>query len=113
MANNIVGKVWSVDTSTAAATAIITSQQVCIHSIRVRFTTAAAGSLTITAFRPDMTPPNSVQEVLLDLKTTAASTAVVWSLDEQYLFGDQTFPGLVKTVSVNVDTIYVVTGNPR
>ena len=106
MANLLTGKVWSLDT----VVGIVSSQNVCIHSIRVRFTTAGVGSCVITAFRPDVAGSNNVNEVLLDLKTTAASTAVAWVLDEQYHFGDQTFPGLVKTVSVNVDTIYVVTG---
>ena len=109
MADIITGKVWSLDT--VAAT--VTTQNLCIHSIRVRFTTAGVGSLIMTAFRADVGSANAVQEVLLDLKTTAASTAVAWLLDEQYTFGDQTFKGLVKTTLVNVDTIYVVTGVPK
>ena len=109
MANILTGKVWSLDTVVGA----VTTANIFIHSIRVRFTTAGAGSCVITAYRPDSGPGNAVQEVLLDLKTTAASTAAVYILDEQYTFGDQCFSGLFKTVSVNVDTIYVVTGNPR
>ena len=109
MANIISGKVWSLDTVIGT----VSTTDVCIHSIRVRFTTAGVGSFVVTAFRPDVTPTNAVQETILDLKTTAASTAVAWLLDEQYLFGDQTFKGFVKSVSVNVDTVYVVTGNPR
>jgi len=109
MANNLNGKIWSLDTATGA----VTTAPVCIHSIKVRFTTGAAGSLIITAFRPDTTPTNSANEVILDLKTTAASTAVAYVLDEQYSYGDQTFTGLFKTVSVNVDTIYIVTGVPK
>lgn len=109
MANLTNGKVWSLDT----AVGVVSTNPVCIHSIRVRFTTAAAGSLVITAFRPDVTSGNSVQETLLDLKTSAASTAAVWSFDQQYFFDSQTFAGLQKTVSVSVDTIYVVTTNPK
>lgn len=109
MPNIITGKVWSLDT----VVGIVSTTDVCIHSIRVRFTTAGAGSFVATAYRPDVSGSNNVQEVLIDLKTTAASTAVAWTLDEQYLFGDQTFKGFVKTLSVNVDTVYVVTGVPK
>lgn len=109
MANILFGKVWSLDTAAGA----VTTNPVCIHSIRVRFTTAGIGSCIITANRFDPSSANVVQEVLLDLKTTAASTAAAYLLDSQYTFGDQTFQGLSKLVSVNVDTIYVVTTNPK
>jgi len=110
MVNTITGKIWSLDTTTG----IVATNPVCIHSIRVRFTTAGAGSFQMTAYRPDSASgANATQEMLLDLKTTAASTAAVYILDAQYLFGDQTFPGLVKTLCVNVDAIYVVTGVPK
>jgi hypothetical protein len=106
MANIITGKVWSLDTVAGP----VTQSQVIIHSIRVRFTTAGAGSCIITSSKPDVTTgQNATQEVLLDLKTTAASTAAAYMLDQQFTFGDQTFQGLTKLVSVNVDTIYVVT----
>lgn len=109
MANLISGKVWSIDTTAA----VITQIPVCIHSIRVRFTTAAAGSFIMTTNRPDVAGSNNVQEVLLDLKTTAASTAAVFSLDQQWFFDSQTFQGLAKTVCVNVDTVYIVTTNAK
>ena len=110
MADITFGKVWSLDT----AVGIVSTSQVCIHSVRVRFTTAGAGSCILATVRPDVTGgTHAVQEVLLDLKTTAASTATAYVLDREYFFGDQTFAGLQKTVSVNVDTIYVVTSNPR
>ena len=101
MANTITGKVWSLDT----VVGIVTTNPVNIHSIRVRFTTAGAGSFVITT-----APSDGTRETILDLKTTAASTATVYVLDSQYLFGSQYFNGLLKSVSVNVDTIYVVTG---
>ena len=110
MANILTGKVWSLDTATGA----VTTSLVYIHSIRVRFTTAGVGSCVITGNRYDVNESgNNVQEVLLDLKTTAASTAVAYILDAQYTFGDQAFQGLRKLTSVNVDTIYVVTASPR
>lgn len=108
MANITFGKVWSLDTIVG----MVTQNPTCIHSIIVRFTTAAAGSLVLTTARPDVSGTNNVQEVLLDLKTTAASTAAAYILDKQYLMGNQTFAGLTKLVSANVDTIYVITGNP-
>ena len=107
MANIITGKIWSLDT----VAGVVTTGDVCIHSIIVRFTTAGSGSCIITGFNPSTTSTNSAVEVLLDLKTTAASTAAVFILDKQYLMGDQTFKGLVKSILVNVDTIYVITGN--
>lgn len=110
MANILTGKVWSLDTVAGS----VTTAGVYIHSIRVRFTTAGIGSCVITAYRPDSASgTNATQEVLLDLKTTAASTAAAYILDAQYTFGDQHFQGLSKLTSVNVDTIYVVTANPR
>lgn len=109
MANLTFGKVYSLDTAVGA----VTQNPVCIHSIRVRFTTAGAGSCIITTNRPDTAGTNNVQEVLLDLKTTAASTATVFSLDQQWFFDSQTFQGLTKSVCVNVDTIYVVTTNAK
>ena len=109
MANITAAKIWSLDT----VVGVVTTGNVYVHSIRVRFTTAGVGSCIITAARPDTTSANTTQEVLLDLKTTAASTAAAYILDYQYTFGDQMFTGLNKTVSVNVDTIYVVTATPR
>lgn len=108
MANILTGKVWSLDTVVGA----VTTAQLYIHAIRVRFTTAGAGSCVITANRIN---EEEAQEVLLDLKTAGGATALttVFSLDQQYTFGDQMFAGLNKLTSVNVDTIYVVTGNPR
>lgn len=104
MANTITGKIWSLDT----ATGVVSTGPVNIFSIRVRFTTAGAGSLLITT-----TPrEGSTAETLLDLKTTAATSAAAYVLDQQYLFGGQYFNGIQKTLSVNVDTIYVITGIP-
>jgi len=102
MANSLVGKVWSLDT----AVGLVTSDPVNIHAIHIRFTTAGVGSCVITTAPKEGTAATT----LLDLKTTAASTAAVYILDERYTFGDQFFDGLKKTVSVNVDTIYIITG---
>ena len=105
MADAITGKVLSLDT----VVQVVSRMPVTIHSIRVRFTTAGAGSCVITSMPGEGLPA----ETLLDLKTTAASTAAAYILDTQYTFGDQTFMGLRKTISVNIDTIYVVTSYPR
>lgn len=102
MADSIKGKVWSLDT----VAGVVTTAPVNIHAIHVRFTTAAAGSCIITTAPQEGT----LAETILDLKTTAASTAAVYILDERYTFGDQYFNGLRKSVCVNVDTIYVITG---
>ena len=106
MANALNGKVWSLDTTVQ----IVTSGNILINAIHVRFTTAGVGSLIMTT--ATLSSDNTYNDVILDLKTTAASTAVVYALDTRYTFGDQTFPGLRTKVSVNVDTIYVITGNP-
>jgi len=112
MANIISGKVWSLDTTTALTSAgLVTTNPVTIHAIHIRFTTAGAGSCVITdcPVTTDYTSGNTI----IDIKTTAATSAAVYILDNRYTMGDQTFVGLKKTVCVNVDTIYIITGNPR
>jgi len=97
MADVIKGKVWSLDT----AAGVVTTGDVVIHSIMVAFTTAAAGSFQLTFGNG----------TLLDLVTTAASTAAVWDTTKQYYFGDQTFQGpITKALCVNVKSIYIITG---
>lgn len=103
MANNIKGKVWSLDT----AVGTVTNLPVNIFSIRIRWTTAGVGSCILTTL-----PTEGVGETILDLKTTAASSAAAFILDAEYLYGGQYYTGLAKAVCVNVDTIYIVTGIP-
>ena len=98
MANVITGKVWSLDTIAG----LVSANPVTIHSIQVRFTTAGAGSCIIST-------SNGTADVILDMITTAASTAVVWSTDIFQDFGQQTFAGLQKVLMVNVQTVYVIT----
>ena len=97
MANLTSSKIWSLDT----VAGVVTDKPIGIHAIHVRFTTAGAGSCVLTTF-------NST-DVILDLQTTAASTAVVWSKDIRQTFGDQAFVGLNKLLMVNVETVYIVT----
>ena len=111
MANIIFGKVWSLDTTVAYTSAgIVTDNPVNINSIIVRFTTAGAGSCIMTT--SSLSSDNTYNDVILDLKTTASTSATVYQLDSRWTFGDQYFQGLRKKVCVNVDTIYVITGNP-
>ena len=104
MANNIKGKVWSLDT----AVGVVTTDPVTIHAVQVRFTTAGAGSFqmltNISAY------DNSVGNPLIDVTSVATSTANAFQLTQIIPLGDQTFYGLKKVLSVNVDTIYVITG---
>lgn len=102
MANTITGKIWSLDT----VAGFVTNNNLCIHSIRVRFTTAGAGALVINSAPPE----GKNVETLLDLKTTTASTAAAYMLDQQFFFGEQTFQGISKVTCTNVDSIYIVTG---
>ena len=101
MADKITGKVWALDT----VAGLVSSNPVAIHTIRVRFTTAAAGSCQLST--KDST------DLILNVETTAASTAAVWDLTREYSMGDQTFEGLRKVLSVSVDTIEIVTAVPR
>ena len=111
MVNITMGKVWSLDTTVSLTSAgLVTDNPVCIHAIKVRFTTAGAGSCVMTT--SSLSSDNTYNDVILDLKTTAATSATVYTLDSQWSFGDQHFSGLRKKVCVNVDTIYVITGNP-
>ena len=101
MANVITGKVWALDT----VVGLVTDGPVNIHNMRISFTTAGAGSCILSTGL-------STADEILNIKTTAASTAVVWHTTREYSFGNQTFQGLRKVLMVNVDTIQVVTGNP-
>ena len=101
MANTITGKVWSLDT----VAGLVSGNPVGIHEIRIAFTTAGAGSCIIST-------AISTADEILNIKTTAASTAVVWHTTKCYSFGDQFFTGLQKVLMVNVDTIQVVTCKP-
>ena len=112
MANIITGKVWSLDTTTAFSSAgIVTTNPVYIDKIRVRFTTAGAGSFILKDCPSTFNYTSTM--TILDLKTTAATSAAVYTLDYEFSLGYQCFQGLMKTVCVNVDTIYIITCNPR
>lgn len=106
MANIIAGKVWSIDT----VANIVTDNPVNIDSIMVRFVTGGAGSCVLTT--SSLSSDNTYNDVILDLKTTAATSAIVYTLDSKWSFGSQYFQGLRKKVMVNVDTVYVITGIP-
>ena len=103
MADLITGKVWNLDT----VTGVVTTGNVNIHAIYVRFTTAAAGSCRIVT---NVTVENSSSdERLVDCVTATTDTTNATQLNQFYTFGDQTFRGLKKTLSVNVATILVFT----
>ena len=102
MANTITGKVWSLDT----VAGLVSGNPVGIHEIRISFTTVAAGSCIIST-------GVSTADEILNIKTTAASTAVVWHTTKCFSYGDQTFQGLNKVLMVNVDTLSVVTCIPK
>ena len=111
MPNSVFGKIWSLDTTVALTSAgLVTDNPVNIHSIIVRFVTGGAGSCVMTT--SSLSSDNTYNDVILDLKTTAATSAAVYTLDSSWSFGSQYFSGLRKKVCVNVDTIYVITGNP-
>lgn len=107
MANIITGKVWQLDT----VANVVSTMPVTIHSITVRFTTAGAGSCRIVT---GITSENSSSdERIVDAVCIATSTANAFQLTQTFTFGDQTFRGIKKTLSVNVDTILLVTGVPN
>ena len=108
MANNLLGKVWSLDT----VAGVITTGGCYIHSIQVRFTTAAAGSFQLLE---GITAENNSTggRMLLDCTSTSTSTANDFQVNQVYTYGDQYFSGLKKTLSVNVETVYIVTCNPK
>ena len=102
MANDTTRKIWSLDT----VDGVVSQDGAYIHSIIVRMTTAAAGSFQMT-FGKDGAK-------LLDIETTAASTAVVWNTSKQYFFGDQYFEGPIKKIlTISVDTVYVITSSGK
>lgn len=107
MANTITGKVWQLDT----VTGVVSTSPVTIHGIYVRFTTAAAGSCQIVT---GVTSENSSSdERIIDCVTATTDTSNATQLNQFYTFGNQTFRGLKKTLSVNVATILVITCNPE
>lgn len=106
MADTITGKVWNLDT----VAGVVTTGNVCIHAIYVRFTTAAAGSCRIVT---SITGENtSSDDRIIDCVTATTDTSNATQLNQVYTFGNQTFRGLKKTLSVNVATILVYTANP-
>lgn len=106
MGNIITGKVWSLDTVAGAATGIVATSPVCIHSIQVRFTTAGAGSFQLST----NSSQGSANDIILDCVSLAMSTANAYHTNQVYTYGDQTFLGLKKVLSVNVETVYIITG---
>lgn len=101
MADVITGKIWSLDT----VVGLVSANPVGIHEIRIAFTTAGAGSCIISTGL-------STADEILNIKTTAASTAVVWHTTKCFSYGDQFYQGLRKVLMVNVDTLSVVTCKP-
>ena len=101
MADTITGKVWALDT----VAGLVSSLPVGIHSIRVRFTTAGAGSCQLSTV-------NSA-DLIVNCITTAASTAVVFDPIVSFTMGNQIYNGLQKVLMVNVGTIEVVTCVPH
>lgn len=107
MAHDLSGKVWSIDSGTAE----ITLNPVTIHGIKVRFTTAGAGScLIVTGVTQE---DGTVGAKLFDGKTVATSTANAFELTQFVTYGNQTFQGLRLILAVNVDTIQIITCNPQ
>ena len=106
MANATSGKVWSLDTVSGAVTGIVSTNPVCIHSIQVRFTTAGAGSFQLATY----SGIGTANDIILDCVSLATSTANAYLTNQVYTYGDQTFMGLKKILTVNVESIYIVTG---
>lgn len=104
MANATTGKVWSLDTTLG----IVSSNPVNIHSFLVTFTTAGAGQFVAKTYPKE----GSAAETIIDISTTAASTAAAFFATQQILMGGQYFSGLQKTTCTNVGTVYVITGIP-
>lgn len=102
MADIITGKVWLLDT----VAGFVSSNPVTIHAIHVKFTTAGAGACVLST-------ANTPGDIILDLTTTAASTAVVFDTTVRYTFGDQVFLGLRKVTCTNISTIHIVTCNQK
>ena len=106
MGGILTGKVWQINT----AADVVTTNVVYIHSIQVVFTTAGAGSCRIVT---GITAENtSSDERIVDAVSTATSTANNFQTNQVFTYGNQMFRGLKTTLSVNVDTILVVTCNP-
>ena len=107
MADSITGKIWNLDT----VVGVVSTSPVYIHGIYVQFTTAGAGSCRIVT---GITNENSSSdERVIDAVSTATATANAFQLNQFYTFGNQSFRGLKKTLSVNVATILVITCVPN
>ena len=101
MPDVINGMVWTLDT----VAGLVSNNPVYIDKIRVSFTTAGVGSCVLTT-------ANSADRIL-DVVTTAASSAAVWDTTREYSFGRQAYAGLRKLALVNVRVIEVVTCGPK
>ena len=107
MADDLTGKVWSLDT----VVGVVTRDPVNVHSVILRFTTAGAGSFTMLTNISSSDSSNG--KPFCSAKTVATSTANAEQLTQVFTYGDQEFQGLKKTLCVNVDSILVVTGRAR
>ena len=107
MPHDLTGKVWAIDSGTAA----ITANPVYVHGVKVRFTTAGAGSCTIVT--GITSGGGTVGTPFFDGKTVATSTANAFELTQFVTYGNQSFPGLRLILAVNVDTIQIITCNQQ
>ena len=106
MPHDLTGKVWAIDSGTA----FITSSPVCIHGVKVRFTTAGAGSCLIVT--NITTEESTVGKPFFNAKTVSTATSNAFELTQFCTYGNQTFHGLRLALAVNVDTIQIITCNP-
>lgn len=107
MSDTITGQVWSLDT----VVGVVTTAPVCIHGIYVRFTTAGAGSFQMLTNITNV--ESSTGKPLIDCASTATATANAFQCTQFFTLGDQFFQGLKKTLSVNVETVWLVTSSGR
>jgi hypothetical protein len=103
MADDLTGIVWALDT----AVGVVTTGPFYVHTLYVRFTTAAAGSFqALTQITAENT---STGKLFCDLTTTATSTANAFNLEKVIYYGGQPFQGLKKTLCVGVETVWIIT----
>ena len=106
MADILTGKVFALDT----VAQLVTTDNVYIDNIMVRFTTAAAGSFQMTS---GVSQDSAIGYKICDATSVATSTANGFQLTQIFPMGGQVYKGLRKTLCVNVDTVMVVTAVPK
>ena len=109
MVNYTSSKAWSLD----SVTGIVSTAPVCIHSVIVNWSSASVGLLVLSEYQA--APAGLANQILTAYTLTIGTVGMAGVLpSQQFLMGNQTFNGLVKTTMTGLQptALIIVTGCP-